>query len=190
LDRYFYYKGTKIIKYRIFLIFAPLIKAVKAAYKFKAMKYLVRSVKYFFYFAIITTLVLLALVYTGMAESTVEGSLKGGYNDLWKMGLFFAAVAAVYPKLAFINRKLYIGQATDIEPVVIDFLRERRYILEDQTETTMSFRLKGTGPRMIKMCEDRITITRTLDGYYMEGLRKDVLRLASGLEYKFLNKED
>lgn len=154
------------------------------------MKYLVRSVKYFFYFSIITSLVLLALVYTGMAESTVEGSLKGGYNDLWKMGLFFVAVAAVYPKLAFINRKLYLGDAPDMEPTVIDFMRERRYVLESQTETTMTFRLKGIGPRMIKMCEDRITISRTLDGYYMEGLRKDVLRLASGLEYKFQDKED
>ena len=106
------------------------------------------------------------------------------------MGLFFAAVAAIYPKLAFINRRLYIDPATDISPELINFMRERRYELESQTEDTMTFRLKGFGPRLLKMYEDRITVTRTVEGYYMEGLRKDILRFASGLEYKFQNKED
>lgn len=154
------------------------------------MKYLVRSIKYFFYFAIITVLVLYALVFLGMANSDLASNFEGGYNDFWKMGLFFAAVAAVYPKLAFINRKLYIEPSADIQAETVLFFQERRYVLESQTADTMTFRIKGTGARLIKMCEDRITITRTIDGYYMEGLRKDVLRLASGLEYKFQNKED
>jgi hypothetical protein len=38
------------------------------------------------------------------------------------------------------------------------------------------------------MYEDRVVLTRTEDGYYLEGLRKDVLRLATSLEYK-LNPE-
>ena len=62
--------------------------------------------------------------------------------------------------------------------------------LESQDADKMTFRVKGTGARLIKMCEDRITITRTPEGYYMEGLRKDVLRLASGLEYKFQEPEN
>ena len=160
------------------------------ACKFKAMKYLIRSIKYFFYFAILTSLILLVLVYLGMADANIENNFEGGSNAFWKMGLFFAAVAAVYPKLAFINRRLYIDPSADITPVVTDYLREHRYVLENQTEDTMTFRLKGFGPRLIKMYEDRITIVRTAEGYYMEGLRKDVLRFASGLEYKFQEKED
>lgn len=154
------------------------------------MKYLIRSVKYFFYFALITSLVLFVLIYLEMADPNIENNFEGGYSAFWKMGLFFAAVAAVYPKLAFINRRLYIDSATDIKPAVIDFMRERRYELESDTQDKMTFRLKGFGPRIVKMYEDRITITRTAEGYYMEGLRKDVLRFASGLEYKFQNKED
>ena len=69
-------------------------------------------------------------------------------------------------------------------------MKERRYELEEENGNMLSFRIKGIAGKLSKMYEDRITITRTLDGYYMEGLRKDVLRLASGLEYKFLNKED
>ena len=154
------------------------------------MKYIIRAIKYFFYFAIITSLVLAALIFLEMADSNVVNNFEGGYSAFWKMGLFFLAVAAVYPKLAFINRHLYIDAATDISAEVIDFLRERRYTLESQTDDTMTFRLKGFGSRLLKMYEDRITITRTPEGYYMEGLRKDVLRLASGLEYKFQKEED
>lgn len=154
------------------------------------MKYLVRAIKYFFYFAILTSLILFVLVYLDMAEADIEKNFEGGYSAFWKIGLFFAAVAAVYPKLAFINRKLYIDPATDITPAVISYMRERRYELESQNEATMTFRLKGFGSRLIKMYEDRITITRTIDGYYMEGLRKDVLRYASGIEYMLQNKED
>lgn len=154
------------------------------------MKYLVRAIKYFFYFAILTSLVLLVLVYLDMADADIENNFKGGYDAFWKMGLFFAAVAAIYPKLAFINRKLYIDSATDITSIAIDYLRDRRYVLENQTADTMTFRLKGFGSRLVKMCEDRVTITRTSEGYYMEGLRKDVIRLASGLEYKFQDKDN
>jgi hypothetical protein len=154
------------------------------------MKYLVRSIKYFFYFAFLTALILYALAFLGMADSNIANNFAGGYNDFWKIGLFFAAVAAVYPKLGFINRKLYIEPSSDIQAEIILFFQDRRYVLESQTSDTMTFRVKGAGSRLIKMYEDRITITRTIDGYYMEGLRKDVLRLTSGLEYKLLNKED
>ncbi len=155
-----------------------------------AMKYLIRSIKYFFYFALLTMLVLYILIFLGMADSNIENNFEGGYNAFWKMGLFFAAVAAVYPKLAFINRKLYIDPAVDIQAETVRYFKDRRYILESQTDDTMTFRVDSLGARLVKMYEDRITITRTADGYYMEGHRKDVLRLASSLEYKFQDKED
>ena len=156
------------------------------------MKYLVRAVKYFFYFAFLTTLILYALVFLGMADSNIANNFEGGYSAFWKMALFYAAVAAIYPKLAFIDRKLYIDPATDIQAQTVKFFKDRRYILESQTPDAMSFRVESMGTRLVKMCEDRITITRTLDGYHMEGHRKDVLRLASSLEYMFQdeNKED
>lgn len=154
------------------------------------MKYLIRSIKYFFYFAFITSLVLLILIVLGMADSNIENNFEGGYSAFWKMGLLFAAAAALYPKLSFINRKLYIEPSTDIMADAVTFLQERGYVLENEGNDTLTFRLKGKGSRILKMCEDRITITRTSDGYFMEGHRKDVLRLASGLEYKFQNPQD
>lgn len=154
------------------------------------MKYLIRSIKYFFYFAFLTCLILYVLIFLEMADSNIENNFRGGSEAFWQMALFFAAVAAVYPKLAFINRKLYIDPSTDIQAETVLFFKDRRYVLESQDADKMTFRVKGTGARLIKMCEDRITITRTPEGYYMEGLRKDVLRLASGLEYKFQEPEN
>lgn len=154
------------------------------------MRYFIRSVKYFFYFAIITTLILFVMVFFGMADSNIANNFQGGADAFWKIGLFYLAVAAVYPKLAFINRKLYIDSSADVEADIISYLEFRRYELESRTDEAITFRKKGIGSRLVKMNEDRITITRTLDGYYMEGLRKDVLRLASGLEQKLLHKDE
>ena len=50
--------------------------------KFDAMKYLVRSVKYFFYFAFITTAIVLALVLVGAVEGDINSIFEGGYSAL------------------------------------------------------------------------------------------------------------
>ena len=72
------------------------------------MKYFIRAVKYFFYFAFLTTAIVLVLVATGMASGDIHELFEGGYNALWKMAIFLAIVGAVYPKLGFISRKMYI----------------------------------------------------------------------------------
>ena len=72
------------------------------------MKYLIRAIKYFFYFAIITSAIVAALVFIGAVENNIDAIFEGGYNALWKMAIFFAIVGAVYPKLGFISRKMYI----------------------------------------------------------------------------------
>ena len=154
------------------------------------MKYLVRAIKYFFYFAFLTTAVVLILVYTGMAEGDINSLFNGGYDALWKIAAFFILVAAVYPKVGFINRHLYINPSKDIMPQMEEIMRERRYVLESRTESRMTFRVKGAGSRLVKMYEDRITLTRTADGNHMEGLRKDVLRIASALEYRFRDDQE
>ena len=61
-------------------------------------------------------------------------------------------------------------------------MKDRRYELESENADMMTFRLKGIGGRLIKMYEDRITISRTENGWIIEGLRKDVLRMAAGIE--------
>ena len=149
------------------------------------MKYFIRAVKYFFYFAFLTTAIVLVLVATGMASSDINELFEGGYNALWKMAIFFAIVGAVYPKLGFISRKIYIQKGKDeIRDAAVEHMSERSYGFESETPDSMTFRYRGTIGRLTRMYEDRIILTRTEDGYIMEGLRKDVMRLATGLEYR------
>ena len=149
------------------------------------MKYFIRAVKYFFYFAFLTTAIVLVLVATGMASSDINELFEGGYNALWKMAIFFAIVGAVYPKLGFISRKIYVQKSKDeIRDAAVEYMSERSYGFESETSDSITFRYRGTLGRLTRMYEDRIVLTRTEDGYIMEGLRKDVMKLATGLEYR------
>lgn len=148
------------------------------------MKYIIRSVKYFFYFAILTTLIITALVITGLAESDIDQMFRGGASAIWKIAVFFVAIAAVYPKVGFISRKVRTErQWDDIRSQIARYLEDRDFILESEDDQTMTFRHRKPIGRLTRMLEDRITITRGQDGFEMEGLRKDVFRLATGMEY-------
>lgn len=149
------------------------------------MQYLTRSIKYFFYFAILTSLIVLALVLIGAVEGDISTIFRGGYSAVWKIAVFYVIVAAVYPKVGFIRRKLYIDSDWEtVRNTAVGYMDDRRYELESEGREMMTFRCRSTMNRISKMYEDRVTLCRTSDGYVMEGLRKDVIRLAAGLEHR------
>ena len=149
------------------------------------MKYTIRAIKYFFYFAIITTAIVLALVLIGAVEGDINQIFEGGYSALWKIAAFFAVVAAVYPKVGFITRDVPVDRDwNDIREETIGYFKDRRYVLESENGNTITFRCRDIASRISKMYEDRIVITKTDEGWVMEGLRKDVLRLAAGWEHR------
>ena len=149
------------------------------------MKYIIRSIKYFFYFALLTTLIICALVMTGLAEGDIDTMFRGGSSAIWKMALFFVAIAAVYPKVGFITRRISTDKNwNDIRNETVSFMKERDYDLETEENGKITFRPRGTIDKRKRMYEDRITITAKEDGFEMEGLRKDVFRFAANLEYR------
>ena len=153
------------------------------------MKYFIRAVKYFFYFAILSTAIILALVLIGAVEGDINSIFEGGWNALWKIAIFFAAVAAVYPKLGFIKRDIsFVTQEVSREEIV-EFFKERRYVLESEHDGTMTFRYRDIAGKLSKMYEDRIIVTREMGSYWFEGLRKDVIRLATSFETRFATKD-
>ena len=50
------------------------------------MKYLVRAVKYFFYFAFLSTAIILALVLIGAVEGDINSIFEGGWSALYSLG--------------------------------------------------------------------------------------------------------
>lgn len=155
------------------------------------MKYLIRTVKYFFYFAFLATAVIVALVLVGAVEGDINEIFTDGPQALWKMALMFAAFAAVYPKVGFINRSTMVsGSWDELHDGIIGFFDERHYELESEEEGMLAFRIRGNAGRLSRMYEDRIIVRNTADGLTVEGLRKDVMRLSAGLEYRFRNDKD
>lgn len=150
------------------------------------MKYTIRAIKYFFYFSILTTAIITALILIGAVENDINAIFEGGAKSLWKIAVFFAAVAAVYPKVGFMTRKVEVNRDwNEIREEALEFFKDRRYELESETADKITFRIKGVQGRLAKMYEDRVTVTRVFDGYEFEGLRKDVLRIATGFETRF-----
>ena len=149
------------------------------------MKYLIRSIKYFIYFSLMCTVIVSVLVLIGAVEGNIESIFEEGYTSIGKIAIFFALVAAVYPKVGFISRGISSDKEwSEIRADVIEYMKERQWDLESEGDGFASFRVRGTMTRLSKMNEDRITLTRSAGGYQMEGLRKDVMRLATGLEHR------
>lgn len=153
-------------------------------YNFYAMKYFIRSVKYFFYFAFLTTAIILALVFIGAVEGDINSIFEGGYSAIWKIAVFFAVIAAVYPKFGFVRRQLETTADWDtVKEGAVKYFKERDFKVEAEDGCSISFRRRSPVGRLVKMCEDRITLTRADEGYFLEGLRKDVFLYATGLEH-------
>ena len=150
----------------------------------KAMKYIVRAIKYFFYFSILLIIILSVLVLAHVVDGNIETMFRNGYNSLWQIGLMFAAVAAVYPVFGFVKKEAVIpGEYAEIRKGVIDYMENHGYRLESEKGENMTFRIT-------RMMEDRITFTRTLGGFELEGLRKDTIRVIYGLENALRNSSD
>ena len=71
---------------------------------------------------------------------------------------------------------------TDGEQQLLDFPVEE----EQHYYVYLTARL---GNKLSKMYEDRLSLTRTIDGWQMEGLRKDALRISSALEHRLTPPE-
>ena len=69
-------------------------------------------------------------------------------------------------------------------------MENRGYRLESENGENMTFRNRSILNRITRMMEDRITFTRTLGGFELEGLRKDTIRVIYGLENALRNTSD
>ncbi|MBO4844384.1 MAG: hypothetical protein J5490_07390 [Bacteroidales bacterium] len=154
------------------------------------MKYIVRALKYFVYISLIVTVIMLILVALKLVSPDVNVMFREGWGSILKIAVMFLAVSAIYPKFGYAKRGVRItGSYSEIRDGVVAFMEERGYELETEEGENMTFRLRNKFNRAARTWEDRITLTRELAGFYMEGISKDVARLASGLEFKFRNPE-
>ncbi len=151
------------------------------------MKYLIRSVKYLIWFCAIFFLILCLLVATteGQSFNTVFDPEIGMFRagSFPKMMLFFVAVAAIYPSLAFTKKELALfGSFSENEDLIRKQLETSGYELISEDNQQLVFRLKNRFTRFMRLYEDHIIVTKQAP-VTISGMRKDAFRVASAVEF-------
>lgn len=154
------------------------------------MKYLIRSIKYFFQLIIVLTLFIVVLSMLKLVESDPAKIFVNGYDSLWQIAAIVAVFAAIYPKFGYTSRRIYINGSFDqVFPIVEEEMQNRGYRLERRTGEDLSWRLRSTVYRVSRFWEDRITMTRTLNGWTLEGPGKDVMKIVNGFNSRSAEDE-
>ena len=155
------------------------------------MKYLTRSLKYFFYLTIMLVLVIAALMAFKIVDADPSTLFVNGYDSYWQIALMMAAFALIYPRYGFSTRKANLkGSPEELREGIEKVMADHGYRLEKEDEDgNLSFRKRNALSRAIKMGEDRITFSKNLTGYDLEGFTRELPRLISALEYRFSSED-
>ena len=149
------------------------------------LTYLLRSVKYFIYLAVILTLVLYVLSLAGMTEWDVNVMFSEGTKSVWKIVGMLAAVSLVYPSVGFQRRKAVLaGSWEERRDEIVAVMADKGYVLVSETPDGAVFRSRNIVLRIFRMFEDKVVVRQVFGGFELEGLRKDIVRLVMHLEYR------
>ena len=150
------------------------------------MRYLIRALKYLVYFAVIFFLIV-GIVYLFSAQKMAGLSFTELFKEgsLPKIALFFVAVAAIYPKLSFYKKELYLdGDFTNYAETVDEVMKSLDYECESREPDRVTYIRKGAYARLTRMYEDRVTFETAESPVKVEGYRKDLLRILSAINYR------
>ena len=155
------------------------------------MKYIIRAIKYFIYIAIILTLVIVILSKMRMLDGGIENIFVNGYKSLYQIAAVLAVFSALYPRLGYSTRGIRAyGSYAEIRPAVLQVMEDHGYRLESEDGENLTFVKRAPLARALKMWEDRLTFTRSIDGFQVEGLTREIVRVASAIEYKTRGGEE
>lgn len=153
------------------------------------MKYIVRSIKYFVYLIVILTLIIVILVLAGFVEGDLSKIFINGYDSLWQIAIMMAVFAAIYPRFGFSTRTAHFYGTPEEADAVLKAVMERLgYKFEKQDGDDICYIKRAPLARLVKMYEDRITVRHIAAGLELEGLTKETVRIAAGVEAA--NRED
>lgn len=149
------------------------------------MRYLIRSLKYLVYFAVIFFL-MVGIIYLFSNQKAAGLSFVDLFREgsLPKIAVFFVAVAAIYPALSFQKKELRLdGDFTKYAGMVDEVMERLEYVREKQEDGCVTYVKKSAYARLTRMYEDRVTF-ETGAPVQVEGYRKDLLRVISMINYR------
>ena len=152
------------------------------------MTYIRRALKYFIQISLILAVILLILMASGMVSWDMNIAFQHGWKSVWWILAAFAAMSLAYPFFGYQKRKInVVGDPADYKDGIAQALATRGYVLENDRDGALTFRLSSPVNRAARMWEDRITLTPVLGGFEAEGLSRDLVRVVSSIEQYFRN---
>ncbi len=146
------------------------------------MRYLIRSVKYFVQLMVILCLIIAILIVAKVVDADISRIFVNGYDSLWQIALLMAVFAAIYPRFGYARRQAIVpGSDEETAPLLERVMSAHGYEKENRTDGVLAYRKRSVGDRLLRLWEDRITVTRFVSGYELEGSGKDVVRLINAL---------
>ena len=150
------------------------------------MTYLRRALKYFIQICLIFAIIIGALMLSGMVSKDISVAFQHGWTSVWWILALIAVMSLAYPFFGYQKRKINVkGDPADYKDGIVQALGARNYVLEDDREGELKFRLSSPVNRAARMWEDRITLTPVLGGYVAEGLARDLVRVVGAIEHAF-----
>jgi len=152
------------------------------------MKYLIRTLKFLVWFAVFFSLivVVMALAIPEYDISTAfrfdgQGMFMAGSQ--WKILALFIVASIIYPALTYVKKEALTEKSFDeCRPQIMGVFDNLEYTLTEETDESLVFRKTSSAARFMRMFEDKVTITKGEPPFILQGPRKDLLRIASGIE--------
>ena len=156
------------------------------------MRYIIRALKYMVYFAVMFVIIV-SIVYLFSSQKLAGVPLSDLFKEgsLLKILLLFMAFSLVYPALSFQKKELPVGEdftkhAEEVESV----MESLGYVKESSSSGKVVYRCRSAYARFSRMYEDRITFDTGSVPVTVEGYRKDLMRIVSGVTYRIRNASE
>lgn len=155
------------------------------------MKYILRSVKYFVYLAVLFFLLIGAMVLLGFVEASLDTMFRNGTESLKQIAVIGAVFALIYPRFGYCERAVpLLGSLSENLHTISEIMTVKGYVLTSSDDSRLVYRKSFLLTRIVRMGEDRITVTADVRGTVIEGRSKDVVRIVSALEARISGPSD
>lgn len=150
------------------------------------MNHLRRSFKYFIQLTLLFVVLVGILMLIGMVPRDIALAFRKGWTSIFYILGLFAVMAGVYPLFGYGKRLIRSqGDPAELWPAVDEALDGRGYFKAAEKEDgTRIYKLKSGVARAARLWEDRIVVSRELEGFRAEGQMKDLARVAMSIDHK------
>lgn len=153
------------------------------------MRYVIRILKYFLWFNILAGALIALMVFLGQTgwDGSVASIFRDGVKSLVQIECFFIVCSCAYPAWSFMNLKDCPSGKNDAEAnkaAVKEYMAEHRFTLVSENGGELVYRFDSFAGRLARMFEDEIRFSVHDDFITISGLRKEVVRISSYLEYR------